>query len=132
MSATIVVGWSPDEFGAAAVERALAEARLREARVVVVNGTRGDAYVDEHYATGNQVRALEATLADSEVETEVRQTLGHDVAEQVLEVAAEVEAILVVLGIRRRSPVGKLLMGSVAQKVILGAECAVLAVKPPH
>lgn len=132
MSATIVVGWSPDEFGAAAVERALVEASLREARVVVVNGTRGDAYVDEHYATGKQVRALEATLADSQVATEVRQTLGHDVAEQVLEVAAEVEAILVVLGIRRRSPVGKLLMGSVAQKVILGAECAVLAVKPPH
>lgn len=132
MSATIVVGWSPDEYGAVAVERALEEAELRSGRVVVVNGTRGDAYVDEHYATKQQVDALEATLGGSAVESEVRQTIGHDVADQVLAVIAEVHADLVVLGIRRRSPVGKLLMGSVAQKVILGAECAVLTVKPPH
>lgn len=132
MSATIVVGWSPDEYGAVAVERALEEATLRSARVVVVNGTRGDAYVDEHYASGQQLATLESSLAASDVPSEVRQTMGHDVADQVLAVVQEVDAELVVLGIRRRSPVGKLLMGSVAQKVILGAECAVLTVKPPH
>jgi nucleotide-binding universal stress UspA family protein len=36
----------------------------------------------------------------------------------------------VVIGMRRRTPVGKLLMGSVAQRILLGAECAALAVKP--
>ena len=44
--------------------------------------------------------------------------------------AASVSADLVVIGLRRRSPVGKLLMGSVAQRILLGADCAVLAVKP--
>jgi nucleotide-binding universal stress UspA family protein len=48
----------------------------------------------------------------------------------VLSVAEEVSADLVVIGLRRRTPVGKLLMGSVAQRILLGAECAVLAVKP--
>ncbi|SFJ37143.1 Universal stress protein family protein [Nocardioides psychrotolerans] len=56
--------------------------------------------------------------------------VAQDVAEAVLSAAREVDATLVVLGIRHRSPVGKLLMGSVAQRVLLDAECPVLAVKP--
>ena len=51
--------------------------------------------------------------------------MGSDVGDQVLEVADEVSADLIVIGLRRRSPVGKLLMGSVAQRILLGAECAV-------
>lgn len=128
---TIVIGYSPDEFGRAAVERGLIEARLRSSSLLIVNGTRGDAYVDEHFATGDQLGRLTGWLEEESVSFEVRQTMGNDVAEQVLEVADSVDAELVVLGIRRRTPVGKLLMGSVAQKVILGARCAVLTVKPP-
>ena len=56
--------------------------------------------------------------------------MGADVGDQVLAVAQDVSADLVVIGLRRRSPVGKLLMGSVAQRILLGADCAVLAVKP--
>jgi nucleotide-binding universal stress UspA family protein len=36
-----------------------------------------------------------------------------------------------VTGLRHRTPVGKMSMGSVAQQVLLDASCAVLAVKPP-
>ncbi|MBS2937360.1 universal stress protein [Nocardioides sp. J2M5] len=128
---TIVVGWSPDEFGEAALRRAVEEARLREGRVVVVNATRGDALVDERYADENQLDRLTAGLADSGLEVDVRRSMGADVGDQVLAVAGEVGADLVVIGLRRRSPVGKLLMGSVAQRILLGADCAVLAVKPP-
>ena len=129
---TIVVGWTPDEYGEAALARAVEEAKLREGRIVVVNATRGDALVDERYADNDQLARLSQELADAGVAVDVRRSMGADVGDQVLEVADEVSAELIVIGLRRRSPVGKLLMGSVAQRILLGAECAVLAVKPPH
>ncbi|MDZ5663967.1 universal stress protein [Nocardioides sp. zg-1308] len=129
---TIVVGWTPDEFGEAALARGVEEATLRGGRLVVVNATRGDALVDERYADDDQLSRLTADLAGRGVEVDVRRSMGADVGDQVLSVAEDVSADLVVIGLRRRSPVGKLLMGSVAQRILLGAECAVLAVKPPH
>ena len=38
-------------------------------------------------------------------------------------------AALIVIGLRRRSPVGKLLLGSNSQTLLLHADCPVLAVK---
>ena len=127
---TIVVGWTPDEFGEAALRRGLEEAKLRGGRVVVVNATRGDALVDDRYADEEQLAALATELGGAGVEVDVRRSMGADVGDQVLEVAADEAADLVVIGLRRRTPVGKLLMGSVAQRILLGAECAVRAVKP--
>ena len=127
---TIVVGWSPDEYGEAALARAIEEARLRGGRVVVVNATRGDALVDERFADEDQLAALATELGAAGIEVDVRRSMGADVVDQVLAVAADVAADLIVIGLRRRTPVGKLLMGSVAQRILLGAECAVLAVKP--
>jgi nucleotide-binding universal stress UspA family protein len=130
-ASVIVVGWTPDEFGEVALHRGVEEARLRAGRVVVVNATRGDALVDDRFADEEQLGRLSTELAASGIEVEVRRSMGADVGDQVLAVAQDVSADLVVIGLRRRSPVGKLLMGSVAQRILLGADCAVLAVKPP-
>jgi nucleotide-binding universal stress UspA family protein len=126
----IVVAWSPDDYGRAALVHGVAEARLRGLGLLVVNATRGDALVDDRFATDDDLAGVRAELDEAGLAYDVRQSVGTDVGDQVIEAAAEVDASLIVLGLRRRTPVGKLIMGSVAQRILLGAHCPVLAVKP--
>ena len=47
----------------------------------------------------------------------------------LIAVAEEENAEFIVIGLRRRTPVGKLILGSNAQRILLDATCPVLAVK---
>ena len=58
-------------------------------------------------------------------------TAGPDLAGALLKLVDSVDADLLVIGARRRSPVGKALMGSVAQTLLLEANLPVLVVKAP-
>ena len=127
---SVVVAYSPDVYGKAALSYGATEASRRDEKLIVVNDTKGDAYVDKRLAAEKEIDALRAELNRLDVETEVRQDVVPDVAEAVLKVSAESSASLIVVGVRPRSPVGKLLLGSVAQRIILDATCPVLAVKP--
>ena len=127
---SVVVAYSPDIYGQAALEYGATEASRRGEKLIVVNDTKGDAYVDKRLAAEKDIDALRAELERLDVLTEVRQDVVPDVAEAVLQVSAESDATLIVVGVRPRTPVGKLLLGSVAQRIILDATCPVLAVKP--
>lgn len=50
-------------------------------------------------------------------------------AEDLVDLSNELGATLIVIGVRSRSRVGKMLMGSNAQSIILGATIPVLSVK---
>ena len=126
----VVIGFIPDQYGEAALSHGLEEAQRRQTGVVVVNSTKGDALVDKRYLGAEGKVTLDQRLADSGVAYELRQTMGTDVADEILSVATEVAADAIVIGIRHRTAVGKLLMGSVAQRVIIDAACPVIAVKP--
>jgi nucleotide-binding universal stress UspA family protein len=129
---TIVVGYVPNALGDAAVEEAIHEARRRDAGLVVVNTTRADRLVDPGYADDTDVSRLEGKLAASNVKYEIRHgTSDATAAEEVLEAAESLNADLLVIGLRHRTPVGKLIMGSTAQTILLSARCNVLAVKLP-
>jgi nucleotide-binding universal stress UspA family protein len=130
VSGTIVVGYIPTPEGVAAFERAKAEALLREGRLVVVNTGQGGDFTTPSFATAQDIDAIRAELEQSGLVHEVVQaTSGLAAAEEILRVAAAESADLIVIGIRHRSPVGKLLLGSTSQQVLLDASCAVLAVK---
>lgn len=129
---TIVVGYVPKPEGKAALKRAAQEAKLRDSRLLVVNSHRGGREFDRDDAieAEAQLSDVKEELESEGVEHDVRQLVrGLDPAEDLVNVAAEVDAELIVIGLRRRSPVGKLILGSNAQRVLLDAPCPVLAVK---
>ncbi|AEH38703.1 universal stress protein [Halopiger xanaduensis] len=66
-------------------------------------------------------------LADGGVEYAVHEATG-DPAETILERAAEYDSDAIVVGVRKRSPVGKVLFGSVVQAVILESDRPVTVV----
>lgn len=127
---TVVVGFIPDVYGEAALDAAVVEAGRRETDLVVVNASRGDSLIDTRFVGGDDARTLGERLEALDVRTELRQAVGGDIAESIIEVIDETDADMVVIGLRHRTQVGKMLMGSVAQRILLEAPCQVLAVKP--
>jgi nucleotide-binding universal stress UspA family protein len=59
-------------------------------------------------------------------------TLVDDVTEAILTKVTELGPEVLVIGARRRSPVGKAFLGSVTQSLILEAEVPILVVKAPR
>jgi nucleotide-binding universal stress UspA family protein len=127
---TILVGYVPSAEGEAALRAGIAEARLRNEKLLVVNTTRGDALVDPRFAQEPDLTHVREDLADMGIDFDVRQVLGaRDAADEIIDLAETKNVSLVVIGLRRRSAVGKLIMGSAAQQILLGVSCPVLAVK---
>jgi len=127
---TIVVGYTPTPPGRAALLAAAKVAEDRGQPLVVVNSSRGDALADPGYAQQADLDWAAATLEEAGVTYDIRQRMrGREASEEVLEVLNEVSAELCVIGIRRRSAVGKMLLGSNAHRILMEAPCQVLAVK---
>ena len=126
----IVVGYTEDRFGSAALEHAIAEARLRNTALRVINSTKGEALADPQFAQSGELERLHERLSAAGVTYELVQPVGVDPAEELLGAMDRPDAELLVIGIKHRSPVGKLLLGSVSQQLLLECPKPVLAVKP--
>lgn len=129
---TVVVGYVPKPEGEAALNQAVAEARLRNAKLVVVNSHRGGQEFDADAAiqTEREMNGVRRVLDEAGLEYDIRQLVrGLEPAEDLISIAEDSDADLIVIGLRRRSPVGKLILGSNAQRILLDAHCPVLAVK---
>jgi nucleotide-binding universal stress UspA family protein len=117
--AVIVVGYSSRAEGRAALSRAITEAQLRGAELLVV-----------HTSPDGEVAELRSVLDASGIAYTIASTPDtEDPADELISAAEREDAEFIVIGLRRRSPIGKLLLGSNAQKVLLDAACPVLAVK---
>ncbi|KRE55373.1 universal stress protein [Phycicoccus sp. Soil748] len=128
----IVVGYVPTKEGRAALRRAADESLLRKSKLIVINSQRGgrdfDAQEAQRFET--ELTRIQSELDGEGLEHEVRQLVrGNEPAEDLIAVAEEEQAEFIVIGLRRRTPVGKLILGSNAQRILLDASCPVLAVK---
>ena len=127
----ILVGYIPTPEGLAALDWATEHAKLTGGTLAVLNTGRDGDYSDPIFASSQDIDAVEADLTKRGIPYQVhRPNDGAPAAEAIVRLAAELDADLIVIGLRRRSPVGKLVTGSSAQAILLAADCPVVAVKP--
>lgn len=79
---------------------------------------------------GREILEKSANIAKAEgLEFETVLSKRKDIARFIIEFAESVNASLIVVGTRRKTKVGKVILGSVAQEVILNAKQPVVCLK---
>lgn len=117
---SIAVAVTDNTEGGAALEAAAREAVLLAVPLVVIN------------LTGAALDTASLSAAPR-FEFEVDDSSDRDEVEQVLRVLEDrPEVTRLVVGVRHRSPIGKVLLGSIPQRLILEASVPVLAVKADY
>lgn len=129
---TILIAYVPTPVGEAAVAVGIEQAQQRSEDLLIVNSRREGVAVDQSTATDADRERLREQVHAAGVGLELhRQHHGDNLAEVILDLAAERDVSLIVIGVRSRTQVGKFLMGSTAQRILLQSDRPVLAAKLP-
>ena len=127
---TILVAYVARPEGHAALDKGIEIAKRRNERLVVVNASPGGAKEDASMIDVQEVERVEKLLKDAGVNAEFKQFVrGKSAVEEIEALVESLQVSVLIIGLRKRSPVGKLIMGSVAQELLLSVSCPVLAVK---
>ena len=127
---TILVAYVPRPEGQAALDKGIEIAGRRKEALVVLNTSRGGSGEDPSMADVQDVERVEKLLMASGTDATFKQFVrGKSAIEEIEEMVDSLRVSLVVIGLRKRTPVGKLFLGSVAQDILLTVPCPVLAVK---
>ncbi|CAM3728558.1 MULTISPECIES: universal stress protein [Tsukamurella] len=115
---TILVAHSTTPESAAALQAAYAESERRGREEIVIFILDGD----EPDIANAAERGLAVTFRHPK-------ELDRDPVGGLVDAGTELDASVLIIGIKHRTPTGKLLFGSSAQRILLDATCPVLAVK---
>ena len=127
---TVLLAYVRTPEGDAALTVAVQETQLRATDAVVLNITRPQADVDSPFSAEQTLDAVAERFAALGLNAEIWQVPPtNDVAQAILDAVDKAGAELLVIGLRRRTAVGKFVMGSTSQRILLGADCPVVAVK---
>lgn len=127
---TILVAYVPRPEGQAALDKGIEIATRRKEHLVVVNASPGGKKEDPSFADVQDFERVEQMLADTGLNAELKQFVrGKSAVEEIQALVESMQVSVLIIGLRKRSPVGKLIMGSVAQELLLSIPCPVLAVK---
>jgi nucleotide-binding universal stress UspA family protein len=127
---TILVAYVARPEGQAALDKGIEIAKRRNERLVVVNASPGGTKEDEAMIDVQESERVEKLLRTAGIDAEFKQFVrGKSAVEEINALVESIQASVLIIGLRKRSPVGKLIMGSVAQELLLTVSCPVLAVK---
>jgi nucleotide-binding universal stress UspA family protein len=127
---TILVAYVPRPEGQAALDKGIEIAKHRDEHLIVVNASAGGTKQDPSLADAQDFERVQQMLQSTGLDAEFMQYVrGNNAVEEIQALVDSLQASLLVIGLRKRSPVGKLILGSVAQELLLSVSCPVLAVK---
>ena len=127
---TILVAYAPRPEGQSALEKGIEIAKRRQERLVAVNASPGGRQEDPSKADVQDVERVSNLLSASGVDAEFKQFVrGKSAVAEIEDLVQSLNVSLLVIGLRKRSSVGKFILGSVAQEILLTVPCPVLAVK---
>ena len=127
---TILVAYVPRPEGQAALDKGIEIAKRRNERLVVVNASPGGKKEDPSFADSHDFERVQKMLENTGLNAEIKQFVrGLNAVEEIEALIESLQVSVLIIGLRKRSPVGKLIMGSVAQDILLSVSCPVLAVK---
>lgn len=127
---TIIVAYVARPEGEAALEKGIEIATRRKERLLVVNASPGGGKDDPSAVDVQDFERVQRQLESTGIDAEIKQFVrGKSAAEEIEALVESLNASLLILGLRKRSAIGKLIMGSVAQELLLSVSCPVLAVK---
>lgn len=127
---TILVAYVPRPEGQAALDKGLEIAARRREPLVVINTSLGGSQEDPSMADVLDVQRVEKLLDESDIDASFKQLVrGRNVVKELEEMVSSLPVSVLVIGLRKRTPVGKFFLGSVAQEILLTIPCPILAVK---
>ena len=128
----IIVGYDGTDTAKSALALAKEHAIAFYAKIYVVQSLMGGegTKVEEIKAAEDGLEDAKGILEKDNIPCETHLLIrGMMPGEDLVQFAKDNEADEIILGVRRRSKVGKLMFGSTAQYVILEAACPVVTVK---
>lgn len=111
---------------------AIGEAKLRKDKLIFVHSLFGEGKTSpKEIEEGEKLLRWAEEIAKREgVDYETRLLVrGKEPAEDIIDFSDEVNASMIIIGVRKRRPAGKILFGSVAQDIILHATKPVVCIK---
>lgn len=129
---TILLAYVSRPEGRAALDKAIEISKERNEPMLIVNASPGGQQEDASLVPAYEVEKIEAELAEKGIQAEFKQYVrGNNAVEEINDMVDTRDISILVIGLRKRTAVGKLLLGSVAQDILMTVSCPVLCVKAP-